>query len=121
MVIGNPVAGLGSIEISTVLNASIMAGMVLDISSLLGKNIDNGNNYVSFNSSYALNIDKTFILDAMSDTYQVLQLTHHGSTHQGNFQTDIYGKYGVNNTMGGNDHKWREWYAKTNGLDGVVY
>lgn len=111
-VIGVPIATLGQLEVSVMLNTAILPGMILDASALIdptGQSVGLG--YVQYNAGYRANIDATIIDTGMSNTYQVLSVVHHGSTHAQNFQSDIVGIYGVDNTMGGTPD-WRQWCAQ---------
>ncbi|MBG6242995.1 MAG: hypothetical protein EKE20_14755 [Candidatus Symbiopectobacterium sp. Dall1.0] len=115
-VIGNPIAGIAALELSTYLNASIQPGMVLDITSLLGtsENHDTllSDGVVNYNSGRAMNYIDDNIINGMSSKYYVKSLVHHGSTHSSEFQTDIAAVYGVNDQMGAIDKEWREWCTK---------
>lgn len=116
-VVGTPVAGIGTLELSMIINASITTGMLVDVTSLItpdGSNPVNG--YIPYNAGYLSNIDETAILNGMSNIYQIVSLTHHGSTHSDTFQTDIHGVYGVGSTMSGIEDRWREWCTKAYGI-----
>ncbi|MBI0275405.1 hypothetical protein I6H07_06095 [Hafnia alvei] len=118
-VIGNPVAGSSTLELSTLLNASIQTGMVIDITKLLGgdgihPSLDG---VINYNMGYQLTIDGTQIANGTSSQYLIKSLVHHGSTHTNEFQTDLQAVYGVNDRMGSIEHNWRDWCTKVYDLE----
>ncbi|MDK9366443.1 hypothetical protein [Lelliottia wanjuensis] len=114
MLQGDPVATVSSIEMSLLLNTSIMPGMMLDTTGINKE--DSKYNYINFNEGYKNSIDSTIIQTGLSDLYQVETVVHFGSTHTNTYKTDLVGRFGVDTTIGGNNH-WRDWCAKTYGME----
>lgn len=112
-VIGNPLAGICTYQLSTFLNPSVQPGMILDVSPLLGKELlANGVTSVS-GQGIILNTDQSVFRWAMEDKYFITEVVHHGSTHTIDFQTSITALLGGNTAMGSKEAVWQQMYANS--------
>lgn len=114
-VIGNPIMGIGTLNLSTFISSSIQAGQVIDISPLLGTEILLNGVVNVFNTSGLLNQSSAIFQYGASDKYQIVELTHVGSTHSQQFSTNIMAKLGGNTILGGNEESWMDKY-KASGM-----
>lgn len=127
-VIGNPIAGIATYQLSTFINPSFQPGMILDVSPLIQSSHRNPDNTVTSEpdgSIYAngvtsisgqgivLNTDQSIIRWAMEDKYFIMEVAHHGSTHAVDFKTSITALLGGNTMMGGKEAAWQEMYANS--------
>lgn len=112
MVIGNPMAGICTFRLNTFLNGTIQPGMILDVSPLLGTEIL-ANGVVAVNGPVLLNTDNSVFKWAMEDKYVIMEVVHHGSTHDTDFMTSISAVIGGNTDMGKNEMAWQDMYAQT--------
>ena len=127
-VIGNPIAGIATYQLSTFINPSFQPGMILDVSPLIQNSHRNPDNTVTSEpdgSIYAngvtsisgqgivLNTDQSIIRWAMEDKYFIMEVAHNGSTHAADFKTSITALLGGNTMMGGKEAAWQEMYANS--------
>lgn len=109
-VVGNPIMGIGTLNLSTFLDSNIQAGQVIDISPLLGTKILLNGVVNTFNTAGVLNRDSAIFQYGASDMYQIVELVHAGATHSQQFSTNIMAKLGGNTILGGNEESWMEKY-----------
>lgn len=109
-VIGNPIMGIGNLNLSTFLNSSIQAGQIIDISPLLGTEILLNGVVNPFNTGGILNQDSSVFKYGASDKYQIVELVHTGATHSQQYSTNIMAKLGGNTILGGNEETWMDKY-----------
>lgn len=127
-VIGNPVAGICTYQLSTFLNPSFQPGMILDVSPLIKSSHRNPDNTVSYvddgsimvngatsvtGQGLVLNTDQSVFRWLMEDKYFITEIVHHGSTHAQDFQTSATALLGGNTMMGAREAVWQEMYANS--------
>ncbi|AWN08647.1 hypothetical protein HOT32_gp64 [Erwinia phage Faunus] len=111
-VIGNPIAGIATLRLDTFVNSGIQAGMVLDVTELLGDSVlINGVVNVTDGGNKALNYSQSLFRYAMSDMYLIQEVVHSGSTHAIDFRTSLATIIGGATAMGGNELSWQSAYA----------
>lgn len=109
-VIGTPIAGICTFKLDTFLNSNVQPGMILDVSPLLGTELL-VNGVTSVTGNIILNTDDSVFKYAMEDKYVIMEVIHHGSTHDLIFQTRINAIIGGNNAMGSNELAWQDMYT----------
>lgn len=111
-VIGNPIAGICTLQLDTFINASVQPGMLLDITPLLGNEIL-ANGVVSVRGEgVALNTDQSVFRWAMSDIYVLTEVVHRVSTHIPDMcKTSIISVIGGATEMGSGEAAWQSMYA----------
>lgn len=119
-VLGNPVAGIGSMTVVTFMNSHYQPGMVLDVTPLLGEELlVNGVVNVQNNSQKTLNYSQSVFRYAMTDKYLIKEVVHRGSTHEREFTTQLSCIIGGSTAMGAGELAWQEMYAASGmALDG---
>lgn len=109
-VIGNPIAGICTLQLDTFINTAVQPGMVLDVTPLVGKEVL-ANGVVAIQQNVTLFYDKSVFQYAMEDKYLIMEVVHSGSTHAVNFRTHISALTGGNTALGGNEATWQQMYA----------
>lgn len=112
-VIGNPIAGICTFQVTTFVNNYAQPGMILDVSPLLGTEILVNGVVAVQGPSAVLNTSKSAFRWAVEDKYVVMEVVHHGSTHQQDFKTSMSAVIGGNNAMGQNELAWQSMYANS--------
>lgn len=113
-VIGNPVAGICTLQLDTFINPSIQPGMILDITPLVGSEIL-ANGVVSVQGDgIALNTDQSIFRWAMTDKYVITEVVHRVSTHVKDLcQTSLISVIGGSTEMGGSEAAWQSAYMNS--------
>lgn len=116
-IIGNPIAGIITLNLTTFLSAAIQPGVVLDASKLLGKAVL-ANGVVSVEGGIELNTDDTVFKYSIDEYYQVMEVVHRGDTHGMPFSTTLSAVIGGASAMGLKETSWADMYASTGMAEG---
>lgn len=105
-VIGNPIVGLGTINLDMFLNYSVQPGMIIDVSPLLGTELLANGVIAIANRQQILNYDNSVARYARVTDYQIINVIHRGQTHGKTFTTSVYGVYGSSTAAGLDESDW---------------
>lgn len=108
---GNPMAGIGTLDVDLFMRPDIQPGMVIDVSPLLGKELL-ANGVVSVtNQQQVLNLDDSVFRYAMEDKYLIESVIQRGGTHTRQpLTTSIRAVLGGNSAMGLDESDWQNLY-----------
>lgn len=110
-VIGNPQAGIATLDFNMYLRPDIQPGMIVDISGLLTKDILVNGVVAINNQNQVLNYSDSILRYTMSTLYQIVSIVHYGGTHRPEFVSSLNCLLAGRNQMGGLEDKWQDWYS----------
>lgn len=108
-VIGTPIAGIGTFDVTTFITADIQPGMVLDVTRLLGEELLITGVVNVVGPPFTLNTQDKILEYAMTDKYQIYNILHKGSNFTEQFHTQIHAILG-GTEMGAMEDSWKSLY-----------